>query len=251
MRRATQNVPQAIILAGGVGSRIASMLEPGMPKQLLSIGSESIVERLVRQLDRSGVRRVHLVVPTESRAWSRFKSSRYDLTYIAASSRSKAEDLVRALISLGPCEGATCVVMGDCVFDDEEFAAFFRGVRDDIDLVVGVRPRGDKPSQSFAVGSTPRLTKRASPTAWPLAGVYLLSIAALAQAVVAYGFRQKSITLLLDRLVAVGMRAERRLFRNAHDINTFADYLGCRLRLGLPTDTTCRTRPGCAGGSSG
>jgi NDP-sugar pyrophosphorylase family protein len=214
-----------------------------MPKQLLSIGSESVVERLARQLKSNGVRRIHLVVPTQSQAWARFKESRDDLEYLPASNRSKAEDLVRAMVSLGPSDGAACVVMGDCVFDDEEFAALFRGPRDGIDLVVGIRPRGDKPSQAFAVRPTGRLTKRPSPTAWPLAGVYILSVAAIGQTVSAYGFRQKSITLLLDRLVVAGMRAERRLLRNAHDINTIRDWLECRLRLGLPTITLRRTCP--------
>jgi hypothetical protein len=89
----------------------------------------------------------------ESEAWIQFKSSRDDLSCIAATRRGKAADLVSGLVVLTPSQGPTYVVMGDCVFDDKEFARFFKRDRNDVDLVVGVRPRGDQPRQSFAIGS--------------------------------------------------------------------------------------------------
>lgn len=227
MSRQHLQVRHVVVLAGGRGSRIASHLAPGMPKQLLTVGRESIVERLIRQLHRTGERQVHLVVPPQSAAWTGFRQRHPELGIVDASTRSKAGDMVKALAGIHLPRDAVCVVMGDCVFDDAELARFVTSGREGIDLVVGVRPRQDKPREAFAYGPPLRLGKNAQPGAWPLAGIYLLSAAGACCAIAEHNALDQSITLLLDRLLVAGMTARRRLFRAAHDVNSFDDYLAC------------------------
>jgi len=52
----------AIILAAGRGTRLASYLEERIPKCLLKIGAETLLQRHLRLLDGFGIRTVHIVV---------------------------------------------------------------------------------------------------------------------------------------------------------------------------------------------
>jgi choline kinase len=53
--------PTAIILAAGVGRRFGDEMDE-RPKALLEVGGETLIERLVRQLEACGVSRVVIVV---------------------------------------------------------------------------------------------------------------------------------------------------------------------------------------------
>ena len=53
---------RAIILAAGRGTRLASFLEERIPKCLLQIGTETLLQRHLRLLDGFGIRTVHIVV---------------------------------------------------------------------------------------------------------------------------------------------------------------------------------------------
>ena len=55
----TEHALQAVIMAGGYGTRLGP-LTVDMPKPMLPIGNQPLLERLIVQLRRSGIRRIHV-----------------------------------------------------------------------------------------------------------------------------------------------------------------------------------------------
>lgn len=227
----TKTIYQALILAAGDGSRMRPALPPETPKQFLQIGKESIIERLLRQFSNNGVQQIYVTIPHESLTWSAFHLSNKQFKPLLTTKRGKAADFVLGLKQILHANKPACVVMGDCVFDDHEFERFLNCRMNNDNLIVGVRRRGHQPNNAYAIGSVDRLTKTNSYQAWPLAGLYILSPAAIRSAVSKWNGRETSITLLLNQVISAGICGKRQVLRNAYDINTETDYRNCLMRI--------------------
>jgi GTP:adenosylcobinamide-phosphate guanylyltransferase len=218
-------VTAAVILCGGLARRMC--LPRGVPKQLLSLGSESIVGRLCRQLDQASVKRKMVVLPPEQEtavAFSQFT----DLRFLRGTG-SKAGDLVRGLASASRSFTEIVVVMGDCVFRQDELVRFVRGGYPDevTSVLAGGTKEGPSGSGVYIVGDVAGYRRERDEEGIVSAGIYLMRSEAARFICRSWDVGENSMHRLMDRCVGRGLRTRRFLFSVAYDVNSPEDYQAC------------------------
>jgi len=140
----TATVSTAVILAAGVGSRLASELDD-RPKGLLVLGEQPIIEESVRRLARAGITRIILVTGHLSSAYEEFARDFPQLVTTTHNERYRdsgsmyslycarqhldcdflllESDLIyegRALTEVLDCEAESCVLLSDWTCSGDE-----------------------------------------------------------------------------------------------------------------------------------
>lgn len=114
----------AIVLAAGIGSRMGARTK-GMPKTLLKIGNDLIIDRILKSLSANGVSSVRVVVGHKAESVIEYISNSYhmpdyDLSYVynpwyAASNTACSLWLASSILG----SSDTLVINGDVIVTDE------------------------------------------------------------------------------------------------------------------------------------
>lgn len=114
-------MPQAVILAGGRGTRLAERLH-GMPKPLVSVGGIPLLERQIMALKEYGIRRVCILVNYRAEDIATFCRSKNDFGLDISlvddgEPRGTAGAFLAAMPYLNPDEEDFLVLYGDTLFN--------------------------------------------------------------------------------------------------------------------------------------
>jgi len=221
------NLPDAIILCGGAGTRLRSVTGDG-PKSMATVGGRPFLELLLRQLRRHGFQRVILAVGYRQdviRAHFGERALGLDLAYSPEASPlgtggalRNAADLVRSDIAL--------IMNGDSYMDVNlsELVAEHRSAQADLSLVV-ISPdgRGDCGSvYANQQGYVEQFAEKQSQSGAPYvnAGIYIVAR-----------------SLLRDVPAAVPVSLEQELFprwlQDGHRLKAFVSARRC-IDIGTP-----------------
>lgn len=174
-------VTEAIILAGGLGTRLRSVA-PDLPKAMVPIAGQPFLTYLLRHLEENGVRRVVLAVGYRHEPIRDFFGSKYGALQLVYSVEPEPLGTGGALSQALPyIEGPfTFVINGDTFLRPDYRAMELVLKRDeDLDLVVALRSVSDASRYGRAVVAAGRIQGfTASGTPGPgliNAGCYLVS----------------------------------------------------------------------------
>lgn len=204
----------AVIIAGGLGTRARAMTEDRIPKALLPVAGVPIVFRQMRALRREGVERLTVLAGHLGEQLAGPLGAEAHALGLALDIRIEAEPLGTAgcLAALAPARDDTLIVYGDMLFDLtlDPLAWFHR--RQHALITVVVHPN-DHPRASDLVRERDELVTAVLPRGLPRArdernlvpaGLYVASAGFFA--LVAPGQKSDMVQDLLPRLVADGGR---------------------------------------------
>lgn len=112
---------KAIILAAGAGSRMG-LLTRERPKPLLPVGGKTILERMIEGLERSGVRRISIVVgylEEQIRACMAERFAHIDITFVSNPRHASTNNIYSLKLALDALEADEDVLLleADLLFD--------------------------------------------------------------------------------------------------------------------------------------
>ena len=118
---------KSLIICGGLGTRIQDITK-GQPKHLLSINGESIIGRLIRQLNDNNISEHYLALSNtnnliEEHLTLTFPQNSINFNFIKSKYSNKGNNFLHTLTNINPIDDII-VIMGDNVFFDVEFAKF-------------------------------------------------------------------------------------------------------------------------------
>lgn len=112
-QRLTQPLNYALLMAGGFGRRLGDLTR-GMPKPLLTVGGRPILDRILEQLEASGVSSVHIAVHYEAEQIKNFIAQRRNLAQITFIDEIEPLGTAGALARLaGKVDEPLLIVNGD------------------------------------------------------------------------------------------------------------------------------------------
>jgi dTDP-glucose pyrophosphorylase len=193
---------RALIMAGGYGTRLRPLTD-GVPKGMLPVGDRPVLERNVRQLQQSGIRRVNLATHYRAEAITdHFGDGRdfnVDIEYV---NEDQPLGTAGALSLLSESREPLLVINGDILTELDFTALLDFHQRHQADMTIGVRPF--EIQVPYGVVRTDGITV-SSVTEKPVerylinAGIYLLNPDVCG--LVPSG-RRYDMTELIDRLIA-------------------------------------------------
>ncbi len=130
---------RAIIMAGGRGTRLRPLTEE-LPKPMLPVGGRPLMERIVRQLEHSGIRRVNVATHYHpEKIIEHFGDGREFGVQLSYVNEDRPLGTAGALGLLGACDEPLLVINGD-ILTDVDFRAMARfHFEHSADLTVAVR----------------------------------------------------------------------------------------------------------------
>lgn len=228
---------QSIILAGGRGTRI-SALTGEQSKHLLTIGGETIIMRLLRQLSECGARR-HIIAVRSSSGLPEHLDSLLDYgEIIQVETRGhKAWDLVSAAArAVDGGFDVSIILMGDLIIREGQLCAFVKQrIPEEGDLVVSYTER-EMASGGVALVDTPHGLQfsrdRTRGPAQISSGCYLANTRCLSSIQEVWTPEITQMFSLMNQAIASGLDTSRRLLSNVYDINTEASLALARQDAG-------------------
>lgn len=224
---------QSIILAAGQGTRIKDLTQ-GKPKQLLPIGRETLVGRLVRQLSENGVMHHHVAyhVHTDELRNHMFNlPSSMGQYSMLRSLPSKGENFSAMVNEISDPTVSSITLMGDNVFEDFAMKSFFQHVHNmkpAAELLFGIAPGTTAPSGKNYDPVKRIITRVEGRPDNPYAGMMWVSDKALER------IRQLSLTHTygsisdyINRLLNDGRTAATCNICGCYDINSKENYEAC------------------------
>ncbi len=216
---------QAIIMAGGRGTRLRPLTED-LPKPMLPVGGRPLMERIVRQLEQSGIRQVNVATHFRpEKIMEHFGDGHEFGVRLSYVNEDRPLGTAGALGLLGACDEPLLVINGD-ILTDIDFRAMVRfHFEHKADMTVAVRgyemevPYGVVESSGVAViaiREKPRLHVFVN------AGIYLLHPSVHAHIPAGEHF---DMTELIARLIERGLHVVSFPIREYWlDIGQHADY---------------------------
>jgi choline kinase len=172
---------EAVILAAGFGRRLRPILSD-QPKCLLEINGQTLLERLIYQLRRSGVRQIWVVVGyMADRIRERFAPGD-GLSYVYNPQYDTANNVMSLYKALDHVRGEFLYIMGDCIYEDDLLPQV---IEQDDEVAIAVdftdRCTGDDVMVSVSDGRVVRIGKKVdvSPTMGYFAGAVRIGREAL------------------------------------------------------------------------
>jgi len=231
-----QNKMKSVVLCGGKGVRMKAFVGENGAKHLLKICHETIIQRLLRQLFRAGVKEHILVVP---RLFSQIRrnldslNESYGKCHYIETIGSKAGDLVNGLQMAYTPNTKVVVVMGDCVFIENEIIDFIQCdfSYNATKIIAGAVTLHSGTSGVFITGNVKSYTRKYLPNSIASAGIYLLHDTAVKFIIDNWDHIESSMFKLMDSCLKFGLKTECFIFRKAYDINTPETYQLCIVEI--------------------
>jgi dTDP-glucose pyrophosphorylase len=222
---------ESVILCGGLGTRMKPILSGITPKHMLKIHSETIIQRLLRQLSECGLAYHKIVVPIHDNTLKRhiedFDGLYGQCTYVPTIS-NKCGDLLNGL-ALSKKNSKLVFVMGDCVFLDEDIHSFIKSGldNDETDMLAGVIRPKEFSSGVFVVGDIELFTRIPKPGCFHSAGIYCLTLSAVELMTKLWDGSDGFISNLVNSCISEGLSIKSRIMSTAYDNNTPESYWNC------------------------
>lgn len=228
----------AVILAGGKGTRMKP-LTGSMPKHLLEIDGQTLIERLIEELLKLGIEEYIITVPSQKSPLTatvdRIAKDQCDITKIVSCS-NKTADLIRCLRKVSKRQSNVCIMMGDLVFVDSNLEEFLeKDIPMGIDIVVGYTKRNEGTAGVRLVGEITSLTRDNTGDDRFSSGVYLVSPNACRVIMDVWDSREQMMHKLISKAIAQ-TNCTARILNGAYDLNTPRDYHHVICKLGLARD---------------
>ncbi|MCW2920177.1 MAG: nucleoside-diphosphate-sugar pyrophosphorylase [Thermoleophilia bacterium] len=129
---------QALLLAAGEGSRLRPLTDH-VPKPMLPIDGEAVVERLITQLVRHGIERMTIVVGYRGdvlRTYLERIATSVDLTFVDQADRRGTGHALQLALEAGLERTDTIVAASDTWWRDEDVSRLFTSASRDTDALV-------------------------------------------------------------------------------------------------------------------